>query len=207
MSRPRDTWLKYGSRIKDDVRMKKLESVDSKGFIHYLDLILLVKNDEGALHISTNNWDDFCLLFNVPIEEGRKYLSLFKELNLIIIDEENFIVSIPENILSFVGNQDTSTERVRKCRANKKENESMLHEENLMFRENDNDIEKQQHLLQKTNETLHETNGTLHVLEETDETVDQIRVDKNRKDKIRSSEINTSMNCNKNMEVAQIWQS
>ena len=62
-------------------------------------------------------------------------------------------------------------------------------------------------VLQKTNETLHETNGTLHVLEETDETVDQIRVDKNRKDKIRSSEINTSMNCNKNMEVAQIWQS
>ena len=42
MSRPMYTWLKYGSRIKDDVRMKKLESVDSKGFIHYLDLILLV---------------------------------------------------------------------------------------------------------------------------------------------------------------------
>ena len=207
MSRQLYTWLKYGSRLKDDVRMKKLESIDSKAYIRYLDLIILVKNDDGELHISTNNWDDFYLFFNVSLEEGKNYLSLFKKLNLIIVDEENFIVSIPENILSFVGNQETSTERVRKHRANKKENVSVLHEENLMFRENDNDIEKQQHLLQKTNETLHETNGTLHVLEETDETVDQIRVDKNRKDKSRSSEINTSMNCNKNMEVAQIWQS
>lgn len=207
MSRQLYTWLKYGSRLKDDVRMKKLESIDSKAYIRYLDLIILVKNDDGELHISTNNWDDFYLFFNVSLEEGKNYLSLFKKLNLIIVDEENFIVSIPENILSFVGNQETSTERVRKHRENKKENVSVLHEENLMFRENDNDIEKQQHLLQKTNETLHETNGTFHVLEETDETVDQIRVDKNRKDKSRSSEINTSMNCNKNMEVAQIWQS
>lgn len=207
MSRQLYTWLKYGSRLKDDVRMKKLESIDSKAYIRYLDLIILVKNDDGELHISTNNWDDFYLFFNVSLEEGKNYLSLFKKLNLIIVDEENFIVSIPENILSFVGNQETSTERVRKHRENKKENVSVLHEENLMFRENDNDIEKQQHLLQKTNETLHETNGTLHVLEETDETVDQIRVDKNRKDKSRSSETNTSMNCNKNMEVAQIWQS
>ncbi len=119
MSGYRVWWFKYGPELTEDARMKKLRTLAPEAYICFLDLILLVINADGYLRITTKDWADFGLVLSLPPEKGKEYLKLFKSLNLVNLDEQNYIVTMDDFFIKVVSGE-TSTNRVRKFREKQK---------------------------------------------------------------------------------------